>query len=314
MMSKAVTIGAGSISKRAMKRRMWAYIFILPQLIMFAVFTLYPIMMSYIYSLYDWSGIGPMNKFVGLQNLKEVAQDPLFWNAFKNSFLYMIGTVGIMLPTALVMAIILNNAKMKGRTFYRTLYFLPVVTTTAVVGAVMRNVFANHNGLVNGMLMKFGLIGDPIRWLENGDLAMWALIFVGSWKLFGMKMVYWLAGLQSIPNELYEAVKIDGANEWQAFRHVTIPLLMPIGAVILLLSVVNSLHVFDLVKVMTEGGPGFETEVVDLYIYRYAFSGTSAGMPEVGYASAAGIFFGMVIFVISITLGWIVKRSNDRRA
>jgi len=298
---------------RSLKRKLWAYVFIFPQLVFFLVFTIYPIIMSYVYSLYDWHGIGPLSEFVGLNNFVDLINDHIFWNAYKNSFIYMAGTVGLQLPLALLLAILLNNPKLKARTFYRTVYFLPVVTTTAVTGAVMQNLFSTRNGAVNLILMRLGIIEEGINWLSNGELAMWILIFVGSWKWFGIKMVYWLAGLQSIPQDLYEAAKIDGANRWNSFRHVTIPLLLPVGAVILLLSIVEGLHAFDLIKVMTDGGPGFATELVDLYIYRYAFSSIGGGLPAVGYASAAGIFFGLTVFFISLVLGWLIRVTNRRK-
>ncbi|MBO9604852.1 MAG: sugar ABC transporter permease [Paenibacillaceae bacterium] len=298
---------------RATKRKLWAYGFILPQLVLFLSFTLYPIAMSYVYAFYDWSGIGGLELFVGWRNFREVASDKLFWNAFRNSFYYMGGTLVVQLPLALLLAIVLNNAAMRGRTFYRTIYFLPVVTITAVVGAVMRNVFANNGGLVNSVVEQLGWAKEPLRFLESPHLVMWVLIGVGSWKWFGIKMVYWLAGLQAIPQSLYEAARLDGTGRWGCFRHVTLPLLLPVGTVITLLSVVDGLHAFDLIKVMTGGGPGFLTEMVDLYIYRYAFGGM-AGFPRMGYASAAGILFGMIVFAISLALGWLIRKSNERSA
>ncbi|MEC0229545.1 carbohydrate ABC transporter permease [Paenibacillus alba] len=303
-------LGALGMSRSA-KRKLWAYVFIFPQLILFLVFTIYPIAMSYVYSMFEWSGLGPLENFAGLRNFGELIAEPNFWNAFRNSFIFMSGTVILQLPFALVLAIILNG-KLKGKTFYRTIYFLPVVTTTAVVGAVMQNIFATDSGLVNHLLLQLSLIGEAIPWLGNGSYALAVLIFVSSWKWFGVKMIYWLAGLQSIPQEVYEAATIDGAGNWKAFRFITLPLLMPVAAVILLLSVVDGLHAFDLVKVMTNGGPGVATEMVDLYIYRFAFSGVGSGLPQIGYASAAGIFFGITVFVISIVLGLLVKWTNGR--
>jgi len=302
-----------SVIPRSTRRKLWAYGFILPQLVLFVAFTAYPIVMSYVYSFYDWTGIGPMTDYVGFRNFAEVVRNPLFWNAFKNSFLYMGGTVLIQLPLALLLAIVLNDERLKGRAVYRTVYFLPVVTITAVVGAVMRNMFANDGGLVNDTLAWLGFAHEPLRWLEDTRLVMWVLIAVGSWKWFGIKLVYWLAGLQSIPQDLYESARLDGAGRWGCFRYVTLPLLLPVGTVITLLSVVDGLHAFDLIKIMTGGGPGFITEMVDLYIYRYAFGGM-AGLPQMGYASAAGILFGMIVFVLSLLFGWLIKASNERKA
>jgi ABC-type sugar transport system permease subunit len=293
------------------RKKLWCYLFILPQLILFLVFTIYPIVMSYVYSFYDWRGYGPLEDFVGFANFVETIFDPLYWNAFTNSFIFMIGLVIVQVPLALLMAILLNATWLKGSAFYRTIYFLPVVTTTAVVGLVMRFIFGAYNGLVNEILIKLNLLETPKDWLGSVDTALLIVIIVGIWKSFGMKMIYWLAGLQSLPKELYEAATVDGASKIQSFRHITIPLLLPIGSVILLLSAVNALHVFDLVKSMTEGGPAFKTDMVDLYIYRYAFSGE--GGSRVGFASAAGVFYGIAVLFVSLILGFFVKKTGGKK-
>lgn len=294
--------------KRESKKKLWAYLFLLPQAVLFVLFTGYPMIMSYVYSFYDWNGIGPRTNFVGLENYVDIMKDHVFWQAFKNSFLFMITTVVTQLPLALLLALILNNPKMRFKVFYRTIYFLPVVTSSAVVAAVMRYILGQQNGVVNEALLKLNLIDTPIPWLSSMDYALFTIALVSTWKWLGIKLVYFLAGLQSIPQEVYEAATIDGANRRQTLIHITIPLLMPVGAVILLLSVVDGLHAFDLVKVMTDGGPGMATETMDLYIYKVAFS----GVPMIGYASSAGIFYGVSIFIVSLLLGLVVKFANAR--
>ncbi|MEF3304704.1 carbohydrate ABC transporter permease [Paenibacillus sp. GYB003] len=294
-----------------MKRKaLWCYAFIAPQLVMFLVFTLYPIVMSYVYSFFRWNGYGPLQQFVGLANFVETIHDPIFWNAFKNNFIFMVVLVVVQVPLALVVAMILNAVWLKGSAVYRAIYFLPVVTTTAVVGLVMRFIFGAYKGLVNEVLLKLGLLDKPVDWIGSIDTALIVVILVGIWKSFGMKMIYWLAGLQSLPKDVYEAAKVDGANALHLFRYITVPLLLPVGSVIVLLSAVNALHVFDLVKAMTEGGPAFATDMVDLYIYRYAFS--SAGEARVGFASAAGIFYGIAVLLISLLLGAFVKLAGGK--
>jgi ABC-type sugar transport system permease subunit len=301
-----------SINRNNRRKIMWCYIFILPQLVLFLMFTVYPMLMSYIYAFFRWNGYGPLDEFIGFANFTETIMDPIFWNAFKNNFIFMFAMIAVQVPLALLIAIILNAAWLKGSTFYRTLFFLPVITTTAVVGIVMRFIFGAYKGLVNEVLLWIGLISEPIDWLGSIDTALLIVILVGIWKSFGMKMIYWMAGLQSLPKELYEAARVDGASPIQSFRYITIPLLIPVGSVILLLSAVNALHVFDLVKSMTEGGPAFTTDMVDLYIYRYAFGGE--GEARVGFASAAGIFYGLAVFILSLMLGYLVKKTGGKRA
>jgi ABC-type sugar transport system permease subunit len=299
-------------------QRSWAYIFVAPQLLFVAAFTLYPIVMTHIFALFDWPGFGPLDDFVGLNNFISVLQDDLFWNAFRNSFVFMLGTVAIQLPVSLLLAILLNSPQLLGQTgraVYRTLFFIPVITTSAIIGIVMRSIFASHNGLVNEALLLSNIISQPIRWLSRGETAMMALIIVASWKWMGIKMVMWLAGLQSIPTELYDAAKVDGATPRQTLFYVTIPLLIPVGIVILLFSVVDALTAFDLIFTMTEGGPGFTTEVMELYIYRFAFTSMGGGLPRLGFASAAGVVFGLTVFLISLILGSISRNvSKMRRA
>ena len=265
--------------------------------------------MSYVYAFFEWSGIGPLNNFVGFENFSRLIADDKFWNAFGNSLIYMVAKTALLMPTTLLLALILNQAFFKGKVFYRTVYFLPVVTTTSIVGIIMKFIFGNENALVNEALIAVGLLDQPIPWLGQAGTAMAVLILIGSWKFFGMMMVYWLAGLQSLPGDVYEAARVDGSSYWQTLIYITLPLLLPVTVVILLLNIVNSMNVFDLVKTLTEGGPFFATETVDLYIYNHAFS--TSGFPQIGYASAAGIVFGLTVFLMTLVLGFLGKRTRD---
>ncbi|WP_235000369.1 carbohydrate ABC transporter permease [Virgibacillus dakarensis] len=290
----------------------WAYIFILPQILYFLGASLYPIIMSYVYSFFDWAGVGPLEDFIGFDNYKELLEDPQFWGAFFNTLIYTIGFTFISTSVSLILALVLNEVNLKGKGFYRTIYFLPVVTTTAIVGIIMQNIFG-IDGLVNQVLEKVNLISQPVPWLVDPVLAMIVLIVVGSWKSIGITMVYWLTGLQTIPNDLYEAAKIDGAGYWTTLRYITLPLLKPITAVIFFLAIISSMQVFDLVKTLTDGGPFYSTETLELYIYRYAFA-SELGGSRVGFASAAGVILGIFVFLVSIgfaLLGWIAKRKGN---
>lgn len=298
------------LSKLNKQRYIWAYIFILPQLIVFLGLSLYPIVMSYVYSFYDWAGIGPLTNFIGIDNYIKAFQSDKFWNAFKNTFIYTAFFTTTSISIALILALVLNNPKLKGRGFYRTIYFLPVITTTSIVGIIMKNIFGSR-GLINDALQTIGVIEQSIPWLTNPVTAMFVLILVGSWKEIGIIMIYWLAGLQMIPRELYDAAQIDGAGSWQTLRYITLPLLAPVGATILLLTTVSSMRVFDLVRTLTNGGPYFATETLELFIYRTAFD--PDGVSQVGYASSVGVILGLTVFVISLLLGWFVWKVNKKR-
>ncbi|WP_235941758.1 carbohydrate ABC transporter permease [Paenibacillus puerhi] len=293
------------------KRWLWCYAFLLPQALLYVSFTLYPMVMSYVYAFYEWSGIGPVDDFVGFENFKETLLDPLFWNAFKNSFIYMGSLVLVQVPLALLLALLLSASWLKGSAAYRTIFFLPVVTTTAIVGLVMKFIFGAYKGLVNEVLLAVGLIDAPVDWLGNADTALLIVVVVGIWKYFGIKVIYWLSGISALPKDLYEAAKVDGASTIQCFRFITIPLLIPIGTVIVLLSAVNALHVFDLVQAMTGGGPSFSTDMVDVYIYRYAFGG--GGESRIGFASAAGVVYGFAILFVSLALGLLSRLAGGKK-
>ncbi|WEG11203.1 sugar ABC transporter permease [Pullulanibacillus sp. KACC 23026] len=297
-----------STTKAQQRKSLWAYLFITPQFILFVGLTILPIVLSYTYSFYNWNGIGPLNQFIKLDNYTRLFHDVQFWHDFVHSIIYMAGQTLIVMPLALLMAILFNESKIKGKIIYRTIYFLPVVTSTAIIGIVMANIFGNKDALINNVLEALHIVKQPIDWLDNPNLAMGVMILVGSWKFFGIVMIYWLAGLQSISTDIYEAAKIDGANFFSTLWRITLPILKPISAVILLLTVVNGLHVFDLVKTLTNGGPYHATETIDLYIYQYAFA--MNGIPQMGYASAAGILFGIFVFLLSISIGWFIRRAN----
>jgi multiple sugar transport system permease protein len=190
--------------------------------------------------------------------------------------------------------------------------FLPVVTTASIVGIIMIFIWGS-NGPVNSLLMNLKLIKLPVNWLGDGKIALNTVILIGVWKGLGVDMIYWLAGLQSIPRDLYEAASVDGANSFRTFFYITLPNLLPMGAVIALLDIVGSLKVFDIIKTMTEGGPFFSTDVVGTYIYRFAFS-SELGEPRLGYACAAGVFFGLTIIVIGSLTSFANKMVSSKRS
>lgn len=280
-----------------------------PQLLFYVAFTLYPIVMSYVYVLYDWNGIGPLNDFVGFANFKTILQDDLYWSSVKNSFIYIGGLIVLVLPSSLVLALILNSTLIKGKAFFRTVYFIPVVSVTAIIGVIMKLIFGNDNALFNNLLIELEILDQSYAWLQHPVSAMVILIVVGAWITFGMKMVYWLAALQTIPYDMYEAAKIDGAGFVNVFRYITLPLLLPSAAVILLLTIVSGFNVFDLAKTLTDGGPYFATTTVDLYIYNLVFADIA---PRIGHASAAGIAFGLIVFIITSTLAYLGNKIRTR--
>lgn len=281
---------------RATKKHFWSYAFLAPMAVLVALFVIYPLVASLQITLYDWNGIGNPTRYVGFQHFITVAQDPLFWNAFKHTFTYAAVLVPIQLAIALVLALVLNNPRLRGSTIYRAIYFSPVVTSAALVGIVMSMLLGSVGTEISDRLMSLGVISQPIDVLGDPRFALAAIIFVGIWHTLGYNLVYFLAGLQSIPRTIYEACEVDGAGPIPTFFLVTIPMLREVGAIILFLAILGSLQVFDLVLVMTGGGPYFSSEVVSTYIYHYAFTPASVmAESNVGYASAAALFMGLIV-------------------
>lgn len=296
--------------KKVLVTNLWCWLFMSAAVVLYILFQGYPIICSIQYSFLDWSGLTSSARFIGMQNYRELIQDKLFWNAFFNSFKYTVMIVPLELAVSLFLAYMLNNEKLKGRAVYRTVYFVPVVTTASVVGIIMIFILGVQ-GPVNHLLMALHLVKQPVNFLGSAKYAMPTLVLISLWKDCGTYMIYWLAGLQGISKDLYEAATVDGANRAQTFFHIVLPLIAPIGGVIAILCAINSLKVFDIVKTMTEGGPFYATDVIATFVYRSAFS-SEIGMPRLGYASAAALLFGAAVIAIGIVLNGIKGRLSRR--
>ena len=279
------------------RTELWIWLFLTPTVLLYGVYTVYPIFASYWFSLVEWNGFEDTKTWVGLRNYREVLADPLFWNSFKITALFTVVAVPIKVLLSLLVALLLNSPKLPLRNLFRTAFFLPVVTTTAIVGVVMQFVFDPADGPVNQLLLKLGLIDQGINFLGDSSTALWTVVGVYVWKWFGITLIYWLAALQTIPDEVYEAAEIDGAGPIGMLRHITMPLLKPFTIIITLLTLEGTLKVFDLMLTMTNGGPFFSTEVVEIYIYRWAFAAT---VPQLGFASAAAVLFGLFVCLLGL--------------
>jgi len=229
--------------------------------------------------------------------------------------IYVLSKLFIELSLALGMAIVLNS-KLKGRKFFRSVFFLPVVTSTAVIGIVFSGILSPFDGTFNQILAKLGLIRTFRDWLGDPKTALYAIIGVAIWHDVGINMVFFLAGLQSIPEYLYDAARVDGAGPWRQFIYVTLPMLRPIALIIVMLSIIGSFKVFDLVNVMTGGGPYYASEVVTDYMFKYGFAGSGLGtgvVAQQGYAATIGIGLFLIIAVLTffqLKLGRIGEREE----
>ncbi|MFC6016206.1 carbohydrate ABC transporter permease [Plantactinospora solaniradicis] len=307
-----------NVRRDSMARRIWAarwsYVYALPMMVLLAVFVIYPIGASLGYTLYRWNGIGDPSDYVGLDNFRRIMDDSIFWGAVRHTFLYVAVVVPVQLVLALALALVLNQKRLRFATFYRTIFFLPVVTSAAVIGVVIQLLFSNFGDVINNILLDLHAIDTYVDWLGDPRFAMGIIIVVGIWHTLGYNLIYFLAGLQTIPEELYEAARLDGAGAVASFRYITIPMLRSVGVVILLLALVGSFQVFDMVQVLTNGGPYFATEVVNTYIYHLAFGGTGDVNPDVGLASAASFFYGVLLIALSVVQVVVLRSLVRRRA
>jgi len=275
---------AAVATPRPVRRRNLApYLWVLPALLIYIIFKLLPMIAGVYLSLIQWDGIEPA-KFVGLQNFQRMLDDDIITLALMNNVKYAVGTVIGKTVLALFLALVLNQA-LRGRSFYRTALFMPVVMSFVVVGILWAWLYNGQFGLVNNLLHRLKLDFLILDWLGDPKVALWSLVIVDIWKWYGFHMVIFLAGLQTISQELYEAARIDGASRWQQFIRITLPLLQPVMLVNITLSLMGAFNVFDIPYVMTEGGPANSTMVMALHIYVRGFKfykfGYSAAMSYV---------------------------------
>jgi len=197
---------------RRMWKSKWCYLFMLPNLILASMFTFYPTVMSWYFSFLNWSGFTSDREWIGLENFRQIINDSFFWDAYQRSFLFMAVAVPTQVILSFFVALILNDSSYRLGPFFRTIFFLPVVTSGAIIGIVMTFVFSPFNGPVNKFLLNTGLADRPIDFLGSPDTALWTVAGVWVWKWFGITMIYWLAALQVVPQDIYEAARLDGAG------------------------------------------------------------------------------------------------------
>ena len=279
-------------SKTIRRNRIIAYTFLLPNIIGFLVFILIPVIASFFMSFTSWNGFGVI-EFIGLDNYKQLLKDENFKISFFNSILFMVISVPITLFLSMLIAVALNQGIRFVKVF-RTAVFLPYVTATIAVAAVWQLIFNPTMGPINGVLMNLG-IDSPPGWLSSPTWALISVSIVYIWHSVGYYMILFLAGLQGIPDYLYEAAELDGAGPVRKFFNITVPMLSPVLFFTTIIGIINSFKIFDLIYVLTGGGPGRSTHVLVYDIYNTAFK-----QFEYGYASAMAYVLFLLILIISI--------------
>lgn len=297
---------AGAAPGRARRRALhWltAVGFQVPALVLFLVLVLLPILFALYAAFFRWGGFGMPSDYIGGDNFTRLLDDPVFLGDLWRCFVLVALSLVLQLPFALALAVALNQ-KIRGRAVYRMLFFAPYVLSEAITGVLFGMIFAPDDGLADRILGGIGLGGVGGEWFADPSMVMATLFLVMTWKYFGFHMMLYLAGLQSIPRELTEAALIDGAGPWQRFRNVTLPLLAPTLRISVFLSVIGAIQLFDLVWVVTQGGPDHHSETMAVTMFQYGFK-----RYQVGYASAISV----AMFGISLVFALAYQRFVLRR-
>jgi len=274
-------------------------VFLLPYLLIFSIFRFIPSVGGLVVSFFKWS-LGGDPKFTGIDNYVNLAQDGSFYTSIRNTLSFFVLTVPVLVVASLLLAMLLNQ-KLAGRRVMRTISIIPYVLIPSIVGIMWNWMFDNNFGLLNYYIKKLG--GSPVFWLTDERFALIAVSIVVVWTYIGYDMILFLAGLQGIPKETYEAAEVDGASTFQVFWHITLPLLKPVTMMVSTLTLVNVVQLFDQIYVMTNGGPGTSTLTMVQYMYTSAFTNY-----ELGYGSAIEV----VILVLLMVLITVQNRIGNR--
>lgn len=275
-----------------MKKNKISFGFALPAFIVYSLFLVVPILMAFYFSFFKWNGFNEM-KFLGLENYGNVFRDARLGNAVKNTLIISVVVIITVNVLGLLLAMLINKAS-KINNFFRAVFFIPFVLSTVAVSFVWKSIFS-YNGVLNGIFTTLGLDNLVGNWLGKQTSAIICIIIVEIWRTLGYHMMLYLAALQTVPQELYEACTVDGGNRMDKFRNVTLPLIVPGMSVSILMSIINELRMYDVVKIMTDGGPGYDTETI---VYNIVSQGFSNNM--VGYSSAIAVVLFIAIGAISI--------------
>ena len=292
-------------SRPPLRRNRSAWLYLLPALAVYALFVVVPIGDAFRLSLFHWSSRFAQPVFTGLRNFAGLLQDAVFWSALWHNLLLLALSLCVQLPIALALAVLLSYP-LRGRWLFRTVFFAPMVMPSVAIAVLWSYLYLPEQGLLDSVIRLFDK-GFGGNWLGGPATAMLCVFVTICWRYIGFHMVLYMAGIAAIPEELYEAARIDGASEWQVCRHITLPMLRPVIGISATLSVIGSLKYFDLVYMMAGGAPERSRELMATYVYRLAFEG---GQGRYGYGSAAAV----MLFVIAFATAAFVTRLNRKGA
>ena len=292
---------------RANSRGDFAAVFmILPAVILLVVMSIYPFFWLFRYICYDYNGFNAY--FTGARNFMRMLEDETFWRSVLHTFEYAGLKLLFVIPLSLLLAVLLNQ-KLTGSSIYRGIYFMPTVISSAIYSLIFGFIFAVYNGVLNASLQKMGLIQAPIDWLGDPSIVMLSIVIVAVWGGFGNYMIYFISGMSSIPEEIYESSRIDGANGVQTFFHITLPMLSPVLKVILMLALTTAFKDYQSILVLTDGGPNNRSHVMFSYIYKLIFS--SSTTPQIGYATMLSVVAALIIGIVTAIYMFVARKLDD---
>ncbi len=287
---------------RTSRNTLLGWSFLLPNFLGFALLTMVPVVLLFYYAFTTWDIFGGA-EWTGLDNARQLMRDSSFWAALRNTLYYTVFHIPLTLVVSLGLAILLNK-RLRAVAFFRTVAFFPYIASIVAVAQVWNMLFSPGYGPINAVLRAVG-VDHPPGWTTSADWSMPAVILVGTWREMGYFMLIFLAGLQTVPGELYEAARVDGANAWQRLRAVTLPCLRPTTFFVVVMLTINSFKILDLILVMTNGGPGQSTLVLAQYIYRKGFEEN-----QFGYASAVSVVLFLLCFLVTV-VQFVVNRRRE---
>lgn len=292
--------------KRIARGDLSAALMMLPAVFMLSVMSIYPFFWLFRYICYDYNGFAAY--FTGTRNFKRMLGDVTFWRSVLHTFEYAGLKLIFIIPLALLLAVLLNQ-ELKGSSFFRGIYFMPTVISSAIYSLIFGFIFAVYNGVLNASLQKLGIIKAPVDWLGDPSIVMFSIIIVAVWGGFGNYMIYFISGMSSIPEEIYESSRIDGANGVQNFFYITLPMLSPVLKVILMLAITTAFKDYQSILVLTDGGPNNRSNVMFSYIYNLIFSSTT--MPQIGYATMLSVVAALIIGIVTAIYMFLARKLDD---
>ncbi len=291
---------SGSMASEARSEAFQCYMYLILPIIGFLVLSIYPILWSMKWSLYLYDMTPSTTKFIGLTNfIRMFTEDFTYWKMWGNTILFALLKIPFETVFTLLIALILSNSLIRGKSFFRTMYFMPTVIGSVIVGLVFSNMFS-YFGVVNECLMKLGMISEPVDWLSSRAGAYFMLVVSSIWRSFGTNVMYFMAALANVPEELYESARLDGAGRFTTFFKITLPSILPVFKVIMLLSILGTLSVNDEVIVLTNGAPNGGTHTVMSYLTTKFMPGFAGGSPAIGYGSAMSLVTTVIFVFIGI--------------